>query len=322
VSLTITTPGDREIAMTRVFRAPRDLVFEAWTRPELLRRWFGPHGHRLVVCEIDLRVGGAWRFVLRAPDGTEMALAGVYREIARPDRLVYTERSECEAQVGSESLVTVTLVEAAGVTTLTSTVRFESPRIRDELLGSGMDRGVAEGFERLDEVLAAPADPGPADPALRRDLVLTRVLDAPLARVWEAWSEPRYVRQWWGPVGFTCPRAELDFRPGGTSLVAMSSPDFGEQHSTWHYVEIVPMERIEYVHNLSDREGGKVDPAELGMPPDFPRDQRHSVVFRPLDGDRTELTITEYDWPVGQLMEFSRIGLEQCLDKMAAALDS
>jgi uncharacterized protein YndB with AHSA1/START domain len=315
--LTVTAAGDREIALTRAFAAPRDLVFQAWTRPDLLRRWFGPHGHRLVVCEVDLRVGGAWHFVLEEPDGKRMRLHGIYREIVRPERLVYTERSECEAQVGSESLVTVTLVEHEGGTTVTSTVRFESPRIRDDLLDSGMRRGIAEGYERLDAALSTPDD---AALAARRDLVVTRVFDAPLARVWHAWSDPAQVRQWWGPVGFTCPRAEISFHPGGTSLVSMHSPDFGVRHSTWHYTEIVPMRRIEYVHNLADRDGRRLDPVEVGMPPDFPQDQRHTVVFRALDEGRTELTITEYGWPVGQLMEFSRIGMEQCLDKMAASL--
>ena len=157
-TLHVSTPTEREIVLTRVFDAPRRLVFDAWTRPELLRRWFGPHGYELVVCEVDLRVGGSWRYVVRAPDGTQMQLHGVYREIVAPERLVRTEANDgCEAEEGGRSLVTTLLVEHDGRTTLTNTVRYPSRRIRDAVIASGMEHGVAEGYDRLAEVLAARA---------------------------------------------------------------------------------------------------------------------------------------------------------------------
>ncbi len=156
--------------------------------------------------------------------------------------------------------------------------------------------------------------------AEKRDLVMTRVFDAPVERVWQAWSDPELVMCWWGPAGFTAPLAKLDFREGGTSLVCMSSPEFGDQYSTWHYQKIVPMERIEFIHNLADKDGNKVDPVAMGMPPDFPQDQRQVISFRALDDGKTELTVTEYDWTVGQMMEFSEMGMNQCLDKMAECL--
>lgn len=152
----------------------------------------------------------------------------------------------------------------------------------------------------------------------QRDLVLTRVFDAPIDLVWRAWTEPDYVKRWWGPTGFTAPVAEIDLREGGRALVCMSSPDFGDHYSTWQYREIVPLERIAYIHNLADKDGNKVDPVTVGMPPDFPQDQRHLVTFKAAGDDKTELTVTEYGWTVGQMMELSRMGMEQCLDKMAA----
>ena len=152
----------------------------------------------------------------------------------------------------------------------------------------------------------------------KHDLTFTRVFDAPIEQVWRAWTDPEYVRQWWGPDGFTAPMARINFREGETSLVCMSSPQFGEHYSTWHYQKIVPLERSKYVHNLADKEGNKVDPVAMGMPPDFPQDQRHAVTFKAVDEDKTELTVTEYGWTAGQMMELSRLGMEQCLDKMAA----
>jgi uncharacterized protein YndB with AHSA1/START domain len=150
-TLKVTTPTDREIVLTRVFDAPRRLVFDALTRPELLKRWFGPHGWSLAVCEVDLRVGGTWRFVMRGPDGTDMGMRGVYREISPPDRLVHTETFD---DYPGESIVTTVLVENGGRTTMTATMLYPSQEIRDIVISSGMEHGAAESYDRLAEVLA------------------------------------------------------------------------------------------------------------------------------------------------------------------------
>lgn len=156
-TLKVETPSDREIVMTRTFDAPRHLVFDAWTKPELLERWFGAQGWHLIVCEVDLRVDGTWRFVSRGPDGTDMGQGGVYREIVPPERLVYTESFVDQSYPG-ESLVTHALVEEHGKTTVTSTIRYPSKDARDIVLRYPMERGVAEGYERLDHVLATLLD--------------------------------------------------------------------------------------------------------------------------------------------------------------------
>jgi uncharacterized protein YndB with AHSA1/START domain len=127
-SLIVTTPSDREIALARVFDAPRQLVFDAYTKPELLKRWFGPVGWTLVVCEIDLRVGGSYRYVMRKDTGVEMGMGGVYREIVRPDRIVAAESFDDPWYEG-EAIATTTLVEHRGKTTLTTTVRYDSPGV-------------------------------------------------------------------------------------------------------------------------------------------------------------------------------------------------
>src|SRR5580704_2096312 len=139
-TLKLTMPTDREIAMTRVFDAPRAVVFEAWTKPELLKRWlYGPEEYPLVVCEIDLRVGGALRFVWRSRDEKDagMGMSGVYREIAPPDRLVFTEVWD-QDWTGGEALVTIIFTEHAGKTTLTQTVLYSSRAARDGALKTDM----------------------------------------------------------------------------------------------------------------------------------------------------------------------------------------
>lgn len=153
-TLQVTTPTEQEIVLTRTFDAPRHLLFDAWTRPELLRRWHGARGWNLVVCEVDLRVAGAWRFVSRGPDGTTMGQRGVYREIVPPDRLVFTEVFDDQSYPG-ESLITHIFDELHGTTTLTSTVLYPSREARDIVLQYPMARGVGESYDRLAELLAS-----------------------------------------------------------------------------------------------------------------------------------------------------------------------
>ena len=151
-TLKVATPSDREIQMTRVFDAPRHLVFDAFSKPELLKRWFGPRGYSLVVCQVDLKVGGGFRFVLRGPDGKDMGMRGVYREIVRPERSVHMESFD---DFPGEAQVTSVFVEKDGKTTLTATVLYPSQEVRDAVVQSGMEHGAAESYDRLAELLAS-----------------------------------------------------------------------------------------------------------------------------------------------------------------------
>jgi uncharacterized protein YndB with AHSA1/START domain len=155
-SVEVSTPTHREIRMTREFDAPRDLVWEAWTTPELVQRWLlGPDGWSFPVCEMDLRVGGAYRWVWRKEkNGTEMSMGGVYREIVPPERLVSTERFDDPWYEG-ECLVTTTFSEQGGITTVTTDMLFDTQQIRDSVLKTGMETGVERSYQRLDEMLPA-----------------------------------------------------------------------------------------------------------------------------------------------------------------------
>ncbi len=152
---TFTTPSDREIVMTHVVDAPRRIVFEAWTDTEHLPHWMlGPEGWTMPVCEIDLRPGGAWHFVWRRSDGTEMAMQGVYQEVVPPERLVSTESWGGD---WPETLNTLTLSEEGGKTTITHTVLYPSKEARDAALGTGMKEGASESFNRLAEYVRTMA---------------------------------------------------------------------------------------------------------------------------------------------------------------------
>ena len=149
---TVTTPTDREIHVVRVFDAPRDRVFAAYTDPKLIPEWWGPHGTTTAVDEMDATTGGAWRFVIRNSDGSETGFRGVYREVVRPERIVQT--FEWEGMPGHVSVDTATFEDLGDRTKVVSTSIFHTPEERDGMLESGMEGGMNETFARLDELLA------------------------------------------------------------------------------------------------------------------------------------------------------------------------
>jgi uncharacterized protein YndB with AHSA1/START domain len=149
--MTVSTPSDREIVMTRAFDAPRELVFKAYTDPTIIRPWWGWRDSTIIVDKLDLQPGGAWRFIGRQPDGNEYAFRGEYREIVPPERLVYT--FEYEGMPGHILVETITFEEHDGKTTLTSVSVFDSVEDRDGMLATGMAEGAAESFDQLEEYL-------------------------------------------------------------------------------------------------------------------------------------------------------------------------
>jgi uncharacterized protein YndB with AHSA1/START domain len=149
---TVTTPSDREIVSERVFDAARDRVFAAFTDPELIPQWWGPRDQTTIVAQMDVRPGGAWRFVIRDSDGAENGFRGTYREVSPPERIVQT--FVWEGLPGHVLVETVTLEDLGGRTKMTNISLFHTTEERDGMLASGMESGLTESHDRLDELLA------------------------------------------------------------------------------------------------------------------------------------------------------------------------
>lgn len=159
----------------------------------------------------------------------------------------------------------------------------------------------------------------------KASLNVSRIFDAPIEMVWRAWSDPEFIKQWWGPAGFSCPLAQIDFREGGTSLVCMKAPqDFGgqEMFNTWTYTKIVPMQEIEYIQAFTDRNGTAFNPVDAGMPAGIPMEVRSHNLYKALNDGKTELTVMEFGFTTDQAIAMSKAGLVQCLDKMEAILSN
>jgi uncharacterized protein YndB with AHSA1/START domain len=250
--------ADREVVITRVLDAKRDLVFKAWTEPNHLARWWGPHGFTNPVCELDVRPGGAIRIDMRGPDGTVYPMTGVFREIIEPERLMFTASSlDDEGCPLFEVLNTVTFAERAGKTTVRVLARvvMTTPEVAPYL--EGMEPGWAQSLERLADQLASMQGTARERTTSRtravatvadREIVVSRVFEAPRELVWEAWTDPVQVVCWWGPRGFKTTIETMEVRPGGVWKHVMHGPDGTDYPNKSVFIEVVKPERIVYSH--------------------------------------------------------------------------
>jgi uncharacterized protein YndB with AHSA1/START domain len=152
------------------------------------------------------------------------------------------------------------------------------------------------------------------------DVVATRTFNAPVERVWNAWVDPEQVMRWWGPNGYTAPVARMDVRVGGASLVSMRSPEGHEIFNTWTYTTIEPQHLLEFDLAFADRDGAPLDPTTMGLPPGIPERVHHVITFRDLGDGRTEMTVTEHGYGSAMVADVSKSGLDETLDKLAAAV--
>ena len=205
------------VVLTRTFHAPRALVWQVCDRArDHLAKWWGPHTFSNPLVEIDLRPGGALRVDMQGPDGVN-AMTGQVREVVAPERFVFTSLLESDGHTYVEVLNTVTLTEQQGVTTVTLVARVlqAAPEAFEDL--GGMHEGWRQSFERLEDQVATSAS--------EDEMVVSRLLNAPRELVFDVWTDPRHLGEWWGPVGFTTTTQHMDLRPGGEWIHVMHGPD-------------------------------------------------------------------------------------------------
>ena len=247
-----------EFHITRLLHAARALVWQAWTEPQHLKRWWGPHGIDVPQCEIDLRVGGSYRVVMHSADGVDYPVTGEFQEVTPIERLVMT--MDCtEHPPAWHNLVRANRVPGddnpAGVMTLSATfdnlgdatqlnirTQLESSATRDALLKIGMLDGWSQSLERLDTLVVHES--GAAD----RHILVNRLIDAPRERVIAAWTDPAQVVQWWGPRGFRTTTTSMDMREGGVWRFTLQGPDGTLYRHKLVYDVVLAPERLMYEH--------------------------------------------------------------------------
>jgi uncharacterized protein YndB with AHSA1/START domain len=279
--------ADREIVITRVVNAPRELVWEAWTDPKQVAQWWGPRGFTTTIEEMDVRVGGAWKHVMHGPDGTDYPNQSVFTEVVKPARIVFSHGGGKKGAKGVhfESTWTFETVEPSK-TKVTIRMVFATAAERDRVV---KEYGAVEGGEqtlgRLSEHLGGKSTSGTAE-AVNRDFVITRVFDAPRELVWKAWTEPKHMARWWGPKTFTNPVCELDVRVGGAFRIVMRGPDGADYPAKGFYREVVKPKRLVMAldhSELPDEWHDKVNP------------RRDKTAGKPALEALTQVTLEERD---------------------------
>lgn len=239
--------SEREIKVSRVIDAPREMVFDAFTDPKQIVKWWGPRGFDTKDDKIDIRPGGEWTFLMVGPDGTEYPNRIGFEEIVRPERIVYMHGNE-NADDPTAFRTTVAFAEQDGKTKLTMTALFPSKAARDFVVEKyGALQGAKDNLDKLDEHVAT---------VRTKAFVIERTYDAPRDLVWKAFTEADRLAQWWGPKGMEMVRCTVDLRPGGLFHYAMKSPQGHEMWGKFVYREIVEPKKLVFVVSFSNAEGG------------------------------------------------------------------
>ena len=275
----VETADAREIVITRIFDAPRELVWEAMTDPRQVVHWWGPRGFTTTIEVMDVRPGGEWRHVMRGPDGTEYPNRSVFKEVVKPERIVYGHSGERKGGPGVNFVSNWTFdVVEAGKTKVTIRMVFPTAPERDFVVKEfGAIEGGKQTLERLGEHLQRQAADG-------QEFVIKRVFAARRETVWKAWTERDRLVQWFGPKGFKITTANLDLRPGGTFHYCLRSPDGHELWGKFVYREIVAPERIVLVNSFSDAAGGLTRHPKS---PTWPLEMLSATTFTEQDGKTT-----------------------------------
>ncbi len=247
---------DREIVLTRLIDAPRELVWKAWTDPEEVRQWWGPHGFTTTTRRMDVRPGGQWRFVMHGPDGHDYENLITYVEVKQPERLIYRHGGEAGVEpVNFEVTVTFDKAGASGdKTALTLRMVFPSALVRESVIRKyGALEGGRQTLARLAEYVTGASARSDADPG--KPFIISRVVRAPRDLVWKVWTQRDHIMKWFGPKGVTIPKCTLDFRPGGVFHYLMQGPEGSGHWGRWVFREITPPERLVFVGTFSDEQG-------------------------------------------------------------------
>lgn len=246
------TTTDREIVITRLLDAPRELAWQAMTDPKHVVQWWGPRGFTTTIQEMDVRPGGVWTHVMHGPDGTDYPNHSVFQEVVFPERLVFAHGGSRPGGPEADFIGTWTFEAVGDKTRVTIHMVFPTAAQRDIVVKEyGAIEGGKQTLERLAEHL-------PTMGFDERHIVIERIVDASPALVFQCWTDPTHMTRWWGPHNFTNPVCELDVRVGGTWRIVMRGPDGTDYPCGGVYREIVPNERLVFTNIATDAAGQPV----------------------------------------------------------------
>jgi uncharacterized protein YndB with AHSA1/START domain len=315
-----TSTADREIVITRIFDAPRELVWEAWTNPKHVVNWWGPNGFTTTIEKMDVRVGGVWKHVMHGPDGTDYPNKSVFTEIVKPERIKYSHGGGTKGKPGVQFDATWTFEAVGKQTRLTIHQIFASAADRDMVVKTyGAIEGGKQTLARLADYLPRMSAGKDGMSAGESDLVLTRIFDAPRELVWDAWTEPGQLMRWWAPKGCTTPFCKVELRLGGKFHYCMRMPEGRDICGIGIYREIVAPSRLVYTDSFADVQGNPVTPAHYGMSASHPAETLVTVSFEEHEG-KTRLTLRHAIPVTVEERAGAEQGWSEMLERLAAVL--
>jgi uncharacterized protein YndB with AHSA1/START domain len=297
----------RSLVTTRLFDAPRELVFEAWTHPNHLSHWWGPNGFSITTTAFDFRPGGVWRLVMHGPDGRDYQNRITFDEIKPPERIAFHHGGADDVEPASHSTLVI-FEDVAGKTKLTMRLLFSSAEERARVVREyGAAEGLVQTVGRLGDYIANWRE----DRGLTKTIAITRDFAAPRALVFQAFTDAKHVAEWWGPRGFTAPRCEIDARPGGAISILMQGPGDFSHPMTGTVHEVVPNERFVFTAVARDNADNVLLEAHT------------TVTFRD-QGSGTRLTVEARAKGLVDMARLMLAGMEagwsQSLEKLAEML--
>jgi uncharacterized protein YndB with AHSA1/START domain len=244
----------RSLVTTRMFDAPRELVFEAWTHPNHLSHWWGPTGFSITTRMFDFRPGGTWQLVMHGPDGRDYQNHIIYDEIVPPERIAFHHNPDGSMGAGHRTFAT--FEDVGGKTKLTMRITFSSVEEKERIVREHhADEGQKQTIGRLADYVSDWGKGG----GLEKTITLSRIFAAPRKLVFEAFTEAKHVAQWWGPKGFVNPVCEIDARPGGAILIHMKMEGTEFSHPMTGTVrEVVAGKRFVFTSVVADPAGNTI----------------------------------------------------------------
>ena len=297
----------------RVFDASPEQLWAFWTDQKKFARWFNPAPDLgLVIHEYEVRPGGHVRFDMPQPDGNRNPQEGIFHVLDPYEHIV-------SGAPDKSFLIDVRFGRVGGRTRMTVTVTGAPPDVYERAT-----KGWNAGFDKLERALEAPtaseeSGTGGARRPELKEIEVTRVFDAPVEHLWKSWTDPEWVKRWWGPKVFTSPAAKVDLRVGGKYLFCMRGPDGKDYWSTGVYREIAPMSRIVCTDSFADEKGQVVPATHYGLSADYPLELQITVAFEDLGG-KTRMTVRQFGHPVGEMYDGAHQGWNESLDKLAESL--
>lgn len=237
--------ADRELTISRLFNAPRELVWEVWTNPEHIKNWWGPNGFSNTIFKMDVKPEGEWDFIMHGPDGTDYKNKSIYKEIRKPEKIVFEHVS------GPKFTATITFEKKENKTLLTWNMLFQTKEEFEQVVKTfKADEGLKQNIEKLDAYMGSLN--------FLNKLTVTRNINAPRELVFKAWTDKNMLEKWWGPYGFTNPVCEIEVKAGGGIYIDMKGPDGTIYPMDGEFHEIIPNEKIVFTSAALDAEGKRL----------------------------------------------------------------